>query len=94
MKIIHMETVNERVIKNNRETLEPRHYFYLCDGSSRIFLCKQRVYKGVSSFFRMDIPVKALSRHKWGRDKMVDQLMDLLPRRIASAERWEMACAD
>ena len=93
MKKIHMELVNEKVIKKGETILVPKHYFYLCCGNARIFLCKQRPYHGVSLYFRKDLPVNALHTHKWGRDKMVDHIIDLLPSRIASAERWELSSA-
>ena len=93
MQKIHMEIVNERTIRNGQMCSVPRHYFYLCDGANRTYLCKQRVYRGVSTYFRYDIPVKALNSHKWGRDKSVDRLMELLPRRIASAQQWDDAYA-
>ena len=93
MKKIHMEIVNETIVKKQETVIVPKQYFYLCDGVNRVFLCKRRNYYHVGRYFEKDLPVKAIHNHKWGHNKMLDALMELLPKRIAEAERWEMAYA-
>lgn len=92
MKKIHMEIVSEKVVKGNTVMEVAKHYFYLCDGPHRVYLYKQRPYKSVGEFFRQDLPVNRVYSHKWGRNKMLDKLMEQLSSRIASEERY-LACA-
>lgn len=92
MRKIHMETVTEKVVKGGSLVEITKHYFYLLNGSDCIYLYKQRPYKSVGEFFRQDVPVSAVYHHKWGRNKMLDKLMEQLPSRIASEERY-LACA-
>ena len=66
----------------------PMHYFYLCMGQEKIFLCKQRSYRGVERYFRKDLPVESIRRHRWNCDKMVDHLMDKLPKYLKYAEHY------
>lgn len=88
MKKIHMEQKVETIIKRGEKIQVPMHYFYLCSGGTQHYLCKQRRYRGVEHFFRRDLPLCELHRHKWGRDKMVDNLMAKLPKYLADAERY------
>ena len=88
MKKIHMEEKVERIIKRGEACQMRMHYFYLVENGRKTYLCKQRRYLGVERFFHRDLPVDAVRRHKWGRDKMVDNLMAKLPKYLADAERY------
>ena len=87
MKKIHIEERTATIMKHGKVRTMPMHDVYLCDGGRRIYLCSQRRYQGVSQYFRRDLPVDAIHRHKWGRDKMVDNLMAKLPKYLSDAER-------
>lgn len=88
MKKIHIEEHTEKIIKRGKPCLVAMHYVYLCDGGRKIYLCSQRRYHGVAMYFRRDLPVDAIYRHKWGRDKMVDKLMAKLPKYLEYAEHY------
>lgn len=92
-KTIRLKKTVEKKYTTDRDTRQkvlvtvPMHYFYLCVGQEEIFLCKQRSYRGVERCFRKDLPVDAIRRHRWNCDKMVDHLMEKLPRCLKYAER-------
>ena len=98
-KKIHLEKIDEKKLVKDRKSNQtvivtvPMHYFYLCANQEKTFLCKQRSYRGVENYFRKDLPLESIYRHKWSRDKMVDHLMSHLPRCLKDAERYaaEMA---
>ena len=87
-KTIEKKHTTDRSTRQNVIVTIPMHYFYLCVGEEKIFLCKQRSYRGVERYFRKDLPVNAIHRHKWNRDKMVDHLMTKLPKYLKDAERY------
>lgn len=88
MKKIRVEEHIENITKRGRTVCVPMHYAYLIDGGQKLYLCKQRRYHGVAHYFHRDLPVDAIYRHKWGRNKMVDKLMAKLPKCLADAERY------
>lgn len=93
-KKIHMQQTIEKQFVIDKQTHQqkeifvPMHYFYLRSGGEQMFLCKQRKHLGVARYFRQDLPVDIIYRHKWGRDKMLDKLISKLPKCLADAERY------
>ena len=88
MKKIHVEEQTEKHLRNGEVQQVRMHYVYLVENGQKTFLRKQRWYYGVSQYFRKDLPVDAIRRHKWGRDRMVDHLLRRLPQCLAEAERY------
>lgn len=88
MKTIHIETHSERQLKRGKTHTVSMHYIYLCEGGKKVYLCKQRWHRGVERHFRNGMPVETIRRHRWNRDKMVDHLMDKLPKYLDYAERY------
>lgn len=88
MKKIHVEARTEQHLKNNKRLPVRMHYVYLLENGRKTFLCKQRWYYGTEQYFFRDLPLNAIHRHKWGRDKMVDNLMNKLPKYLSDAERY------
>lgn len=53
-------------------------HFYLRTAAGDAFLFSKRPYYGLRNYFRRDISLGELRRHKCGKDCMVDDVVDML----------------